>query len=118
MNVGQKITMLRQESNIYQRELADYLNLSIGTISNYEKGIHSPDLDTLVRIADYFEVTTDFLLDRTNNRYSADTLEMPLTKSFTVADLIDTSLDLSPEKLSSAIDYIRYLRAMKNNKQP
>lgn len=64
-----KLTILRQlrtQKGVYQKELADYLNVSIGTISNYEQGIHNPDLDTLCKIADYYEISTDYLLGRTS----------------------------------------------------
>lgn len=47
MNFGEKLYRLRVERGIYQKQLAAYLHVSVGTISNYENGIHSPDLKTL-----------------------------------------------------------------------
>ena len=40
------------------------LSVSTGTISNYENGVHYPDLEKLVQLADYFQVSTDYLLGR------------------------------------------------------
>lgn len=62
---AERLAELRTFSGIYQKELAGYLNVSIGTVSNYEKGIHQPDLETLCKLADYYGVSTDYLLGRT-----------------------------------------------------
>lgn len=110
MELGQNLTMLRSEKGLYQKELAAFLNLSVGTISNYEKGIHSPDLNTLCKLADYFGVTTDYLLGRSNHRHAAETLDLPLTSSYTVADLVNTTLELSPQDLNHMLDYIKFLK--------
>ena len=56
-NVGQKLSQLRKERELGQKELAALLNMSIGTISNYENNVHAPDLATLCRLADFFQVT-------------------------------------------------------------
>ncbi len=57
MNFGEKLYRLRVERGIYQKQLAAYLHVSVGTISNYENGIHSPDLKTLSKLASYFRVS-------------------------------------------------------------
>ncbi len=110
MNIGETITRLRFEKGIYQKELASYLNLSVGTISNYEQGIHYPDLNTLCKIADFFGVTTDYLLGRTSHRYAPETLNLSLTDTYTVSDMVNTTLELSPQNVNSIISYLQYLR--------
>ncbi len=60
------LKQLRTEKGIYQKELADYLHVSIGTVSNYEQCIHSPNLDTLCKLADFYNVSVDYLLGRTD----------------------------------------------------
>ena len=67
MTTGRILTELRKEKEIGQKELAVYLNVSVGTVSNYENDVHSPDLSTLCKLADFFGVTTDYLLGRTDN---------------------------------------------------
>ena len=59
-----RLTLLRTEKSISQKDLAHHLHLSPGTISNYENGRHSPDPDTLCNIADFFHVSVDYLLNR------------------------------------------------------
>lgn len=65
MNFGKTLQNLRTERGIFQKELAAALHLSVGTVSNYEEGVSTPDLEMLCRIADYFQVSTDYLLGRT-----------------------------------------------------
>ena len=64
MNLQERLALLRQIKGIRQKELALYLHVTVGTVSNYENGIHQPDLITLCKLADYYEVTTDYLLGR------------------------------------------------------
>ncbi|PED43035.1 transcriptional regulator [Bacillus thuringiensis] len=66
-NFGAILRELRKEEKITQKELALTLKLSESTIGMYERNERQPDYDTLNRIANYFGVTTDFLLGRTNN---------------------------------------------------
>lgn len=65
--MGLKIKMLRQQKNINQAELGKIVGVGKTTISNYETGYSVPDLETLIKLADYFGVTTDYLLDRTES---------------------------------------------------
>jgi transcriptional regulator with XRE-family HTH domain len=61
-----KIRELRTEKNMSQKDLAEkILNLTQQTISKYENGQLEPDIATLNAIADYFNVSTDYLFGRT-----------------------------------------------------
>ena len=63
----EKIKELRIANNLSQIELAEKLQIAQNTLSQYENGKRDPDIDTLKKIADYFDVTTDYLLERDNN---------------------------------------------------
>ena len=58
---------LREDSNLTQTEIAKLLNVDQRTYSNYENGIRDLPMGILVKIADYFHTSTDYLLRRTNN---------------------------------------------------
>lgn len=60
--LGKTIKELRLEEGISQRELGARLNVCNQTVSFWESGQREPDLDTLLKIAKYFQVSTDFLL--------------------------------------------------------
>ena len=65
------ITFLRKERGLSQKQVAQDLGISQALLSHYEKGIRECGLDFLVRTADYYEVSTDYLLGRTVQRKPA-----------------------------------------------
>ncbi len=58
---------IRKEKGISQLKLALDLNTSQNTISRYETGEREPGINELIKIADYFDVSIDYLVGRTNN---------------------------------------------------
>lgn len=110
MEVGQIIAKLRKERNYCQKQLAAKLNLSISTISNYENGVHFPDYITLCKIADYFGVTTDYLLGRTEYRYDPQKLNEPVTEKYQLQDYIDTILDIDMKYRDSVMLYALFVK--------
>lgn len=116
MEFGELLYQLRTEQGYYQKELASHLNVSIGTVSNYEKGIHYPDLHTLVKIADFFHVSTDFLLQRTNLTVSMENLNQPIYADYTIADLMNTTLELDKKSRIHLMEYAELLK-LKNSVQ-
>ncbi len=62
MKINEKIYNLRKEHNLSQEELADKLNVSRQTISNWENGKFYPDIDALVKISKCFNISLDDLL--------------------------------------------------------
>ena len=65
---AENLRELRTKQRIYQRELAEYLQVSVATYQNYEKGIHEPNIDKLIALADYFKITLDELVGRSDSR--------------------------------------------------
>ena len=62
MTLGEKITHLRKKRGLSQEELAITLGVSRQAVSKWETGEAKPDTDKVVALAEYFEVTTDWLL--------------------------------------------------------
>ena len=65
---------LRQASGYTQQELADKLGISRSRIGMYETGAREPDFETLEIIADFFNVSTDYLLGRQTPQETAPAL--------------------------------------------
>lgn len=61
---GKRLAELRNNKGISQYELAARMKLSRGQIANYEQGTREPDFITLISLADFFEVSLDFLIGR------------------------------------------------------
>lgn len=62
-----KIRELRKEKGITQEQLADAVNVKKYTIGDWERNRTEPNITTLVAMADYFEVSTDYLLGRSDD---------------------------------------------------
>ena len=58
---------IREDKDIKQKEIAAYLNVSQNTYSQYETGVISLTADILIKLANYYDVSIDYLLDRTDN---------------------------------------------------
>jgi transcriptional regulator with XRE-family HTH domain len=67
-SLGDRLKMLRTEKRMTQYELAKELNMARSTYAQYEVNRRQPEIDTLKKLADYFNVTTDYLLGRTEYR--------------------------------------------------
>ena len=62
-----RLKELRTQKGISQLKLALAINTNQNTISRYETGEREPGINELIKIADYFNVSIDCLLERTNN---------------------------------------------------
>lgn len=68
MAAYQRIRDLREDADLYQKDLAKLLNCSQQTYSDYERGIVDIPTDVLLTLADHYDTTTDYILGRTNHR--------------------------------------------------
>ena len=71
-----RIRQLRKEKGLKQSDLAVEFDISQQTISSYEKGVREPDIATLKKLADFFDVSLDFLLGETDIRTPVETLAL------------------------------------------
>lgn len=68
MTLGERLKSLREEQNISREDLAQKLGISYWALSKYENDEREPNNALLAQFADYFHVSTDYLLGRTNIR--------------------------------------------------
>ncbi|MDE5756351.1 MAG: helix-turn-helix domain-containing protein [Clostridia bacterium] len=64
MNIGEVIKELRTERDLSQQKLAEAIGVSQKAIDYWERGINEPKASYIVRLADFFEVSCDYLLGR------------------------------------------------------
>lgn len=62
-NIFMKLKQLREENNISQTEIAKYLNIKQNTYSQYETGKRQLSIEMLIKIAKFYKVSTDYILD-------------------------------------------------------
>lgn len=68
MTFSQRLLLLRQESGMTQQQVADAIQTTLRQYQRFEKGEQKPGFDNLVRLADCFQVSLDFLAGRTERR--------------------------------------------------
>ena len=64
MQIGKKLKELRLEEMLTQEELSRKLNISRVNYTRYETDVSRPDYETLIKIADFYEITLDEIFDR------------------------------------------------------
>lgn len=84
-----RLKELRNEKGLSLRDLAEEIGTTKSTLSRYENDMRQPKQDVLEALADYFGVTIDYLLGRTNQKYfkSEDTIAFHTKKKITDKDL-------------------------------
>lgn len=70
--VGKILKKLRTERGLTQEDLANMLNIKRQTYSAWERGIANPDIETISFLADFYNVSTDYLLGKTENPKEPD----------------------------------------------
>lgn len=76
----ERLKGLREDHDLTQLEVAQALNITRAALANYEQGTREPDIKLLVKIANYFDITLDYLLCRTNLKLSFKKLYAPRKK--------------------------------------
>ena len=66
--IGRFLKQLRMEKQLTQEKLSETLGVSRRTVSRWETGNNLPDLSILVELADFYDVSVDYILGRTNNK--------------------------------------------------
>lgn len=67
MSFAERLQELREDRGISRKELAANLNITVSALGMYEQGRREPNMEMLIRLADYFDVTLDFLVGRSFN---------------------------------------------------
>lgn len=79
---AERIKMLRENREISQIKLAKDLLIGQSTMSEYESGVKQPPVSVLSKMADYFDVSLDYLAGRTNIKISIEKLHKQLSTRF------------------------------------
>lgn len=112
MNLGERLKQLRLEKEISQKELAEKFNIARSTLSQYESNQRTPSDEIKVKLSEYFNVSVDYLLGKTDIRnYIED-------KNITVALHSDNDYDDLPEEAKSEINnFIEFIKQKYKDKK-
>lgn len=80
MSFAERLQELREDRGISRKELAANLNITVSALGMYEQGRREPNIDMLIKMADYFDVSIDFLVGRSfkneNNELLVEALHL------------------------------------------
>lgn len=107
-----KLKELREDKGLSQQALAMKLNISQSTVGMWESGKREPNFETVKQIADFFKVSVDYLLCRTNTSYSN-----PLDEQLSGIDfaLWSETQDMSDAEKQDIIDYIQFRKTKRTD---
>lgn len=100
--IAEKLIELRKAQGLSQQEISDQLGFPRGTYSIWETGQRRPGLDSLIKIADFYSVSVDFLLGREGVTAAASRTDNPMA-------------DLPADARKSVEEFIEFVR--KRNKE-
>jgi len=95
--VLKNLKVLREDANVTQKQLADAVGVSQQSINKYENHNIEPDIDTLIRIADYFNTSIDYLIGFSDIRRKTEAVK-PYDLNQEEAKLIDQYRHLSKKQ--------------------
>lgn len=106
---------LRTKKHLSQAKLADRLGLSAGTIGMYENGSRMPSREAQEKLADFFNVSLDYLMGRDSKSIyylNPDTaaVAQDIFDDPDMRILFDAAQDASPEELKKAAEYLKFLK--------
>ncbi|MGM8141115.1 helix-turn-helix domain-containing protein [Enterococcus italicus] len=112
-NFGARLKDLRLRAKLTQQQLGNIVHVSKVSISGYERGERSPDTETLRNLANYFEVSVDYLLNGDNGyskqrNDSFDLAAKEKDKIETIAAHIDD--DVTDEQMDDILNYIDFIK--------
>lgn len=97
---------LREKKNITQIKLSTEIEVSQEVISHYEIGQSKPNIENLIKLADYFHCSTDYLLNRTN---IPNVIENVNTNDIEISDIITKFNSLNSTNKNNFKSYLEYL---------
>ena len=97
---------LREKKNMTQTRLSIEIEVSQEIISHYEIGESKPNIDNLIKIADFFHCSTDYLLNRTDNPAMVNDIDKNNAET---SDLIYKYNSLSAENKKNFNKYLEFL---------
>ena len=109
MAINETLKQLRTKKGINQSETAEELGVSLSSYQKYErdKGCVTPSLDVLIRIADYFGVTTDYLLGREKKEQTAiEQLAGEFDMSALESEILSGYVNLPKEMRGDLMDFL------------
>lgn len=114
--IAKTLINLRELKFLTQTDVAKFLHLTPGTVSHYEKGITVPPTDVVYRLAEFYGVTTDYILGRSASKTDLNrTYSIKLGNKATIGDAVEVMSKMN-EREKEHLAYFIKLISDKQNK--
>lgn len=119
--IGDTLKQLRMKQGLTSEELCSKIGIKGGSYRNYERNDRKPDYDTLVKLADFYGVTTDYLLGRPDAKPPDDPVELLAAQyklGTTEHAIIASYLALPQEDRTKLVDIVEQIAKKAEEKKP
>lgn len=99
--IGDILFDLREQRGYTQKEIADMLHVTVSSISHYEKGVSVPPTDIIIKLANFYDVSADYLLNNCTSKINyCKILDQQITHSMTIGNAVESILTMSKKERS------------------
>lgn len=121
---GEILAALRKDQGYTQDDIAQYLHISISSVSNYENSVHYPSFEILVQLCNLYEVSADYILERTKTSIEINKLNTEMGNGYTLGNCLELMITSDKIHREHMLDYFemtqprfRMLRGRKTKKK-
>ncbi len=125
MKLGFRLRTLREKRNLTQVQLAEKLNITSQSLSQYELNKRTPDIEMINKLADFFDVSIDYLFGRTYSKITSSHFTKETEWKYNILNevsdenkeglkkLLNNTKDLTPEQIKSINNLIEAFNSKK-----
>lgn len=115
--LSKRLKSLREEKGYLQKHVADKIGVRSNTLSGYENGTRTPDPSMIISLADLYNVTTDYLLGKTDHTYITEDdkktsiikeMEELMRKNPDAELMFENFSELTVDQLEEVADFVRF----------
>lgn len=107
--VGERLKLLRERDNIKQKDIAEYLNITQQVYSRYETGGNELPLHHLEKLAEYYQVSTDYIMGRIPFQQILPALSESFYSRISTGEFMNYILKFNKKSRLHLIEYAKYL---------
>lgn len=114
MSLGKKLKSEREKRRWSQKYVAEKIGITNTVLSNYERDYRDPDTETLKKLAELYEVSTDYLLGHEAQNYDITYFKNKIAEEFPDIDLMFKDMEsLTAEDMKEVYEYIKFKKSQK-----
>lgn len=112
--IAKTLVDLRELNDFTQKEVAEKLCVTVSAVSHYENGISIPPTEAIIKLANLYNVSTDYILNRCVSKTDfTKTVDIKLSNSLTIGNAVDIMRNMSKQEKEFIAHYLNMVRKSK-----